>query len=74
MKIICKQIEVKEKKFGYNGNMYEISEVLDSWRDIGAWWEDEEEKRFWRVSLHNDLTAEIFYIPNKKKWYLYRLW
>lgn len=36
--------------FFWNGNWKAVTEIIDFWADAGCWWEQEEEKVFYRVA------------------------
>lgn len=50
-----------------------VAEVLEVWPDVGAWWDGEPEKVFYRVLLAGGTVCEIYRDP-AGAWYLYRVY
>ncbi len=60
-------------RFRWAGRSYLVAEVLDSWQDVGAWWEGEAEKTFWRVETAGGGIFELWQ-DARGQWGLWRVW
>lgn len=60
-------------RFIWAGQTYRVEQVLDCWRDIGAWWEGEAEKIFWRVQVWDGGVFELWQDAGGN-WAVYRVW
>lgn len=58
--------------FKWPGGRYRVKEVLDSWVEAGRWWEQECEKRTYRVATVEGGVFELTLDPAAKRWYLYK--
>lgn len=59
--------------FTWRGQQYRVREVLDTWRDIGAWWEGEAEREYWRVETEDGGVWELWRNASGQ-WGLYRVY
>lgn len=59
--------------FRWARRTHRVAAVLDSWQDIGAWWEAESEKRFWRVEVEGGGIFELWQ-DQAGQWAVYRVW
>lgn len=50
-----------------------MADILDSWRDTGAWWDGELEKTFWRVETSGGGVFELWQ-DTAGAWGLWRVW
>lgn len=50
-----------------------VTEILDTWADVGAWWDAEPERVFWRVQLAGGGIVELCRDAGGN-WTLYRVW
>lgn len=49
-----------------------VSEVLDSWLEIGRWWEQEGEQTTYRVITEEGGVHELTCDSTAKRWILYK--
>lgn len=61
------------RHFRWAGQSYRVTAVLDCWRDVGAWWEAEPEKTFWRVETQEGGILELWQ-DAAGRWAVYRVW
>ncbi|MBO8126790.1 MAG: hypothetical protein H0Z38_06090 [Firmicutes bacterium] len=50
-----------------------ITEILDSWREIGAWWSGEEERQVYLVVTASQKSYELCHNLAIDTWYLARI-
>jgi len=62
----------RPKRFFWIKRWINISFIIDKWNEVGRWWENEEEKVFFRVLTFEGSMYEIY--SNKKRWSLYRVY
>lgn len=76
IRAVQKDPQGRPQSFAYEGRRYTVTEVLDEWREIGPWWEQDppEERTVYRVRLEGDAVAEIDYREPPGQWYLYKLY
>ena len=60
--------------FRCHGKRYLVNEVLETWRETGAWWSGEEETWWWRVQTSDLGIFEIGWRPADKTWWMGRKW
>ncbi|PZN07600.1 MAG: hypothetical protein DIU76_04275 [Bacillota bacterium] len=62
--------------FVWRGIRRVVAEVLEEWREIGPWWEqDPPEERFvYRVQTQDGGVYEIDYRIPARQWFLYRIY
>ena len=62
--------------FVWRGHRRVVAEVLDEWRELGPWWDqDPPEERFvYRVMTEDGGVYEIDYRTPTRQWYLYRVY
>jgi hypothetical protein len=67
-------VSLNERKlpsaFQWQGRMYRIGDVQESWRAIGAWWDGEGETTFFRVRTDKGGIYELAYDHTKAAWTL----
>lgn len=57
--------------FQWRGKLYKIATVQECWRLVGAWWDGEGERTFFRVLTENDGSIfEICYDHQLRRWML----
>lgn len=56
--------------FRWRERMYRVSEVQECWRLIGAWWDGEGERTFFRVRTDSGGIYELCYDHEKGDWSL----
>lgn len=49
-----------------------ITEIIDSWTESGAWWNDEASRHVFRVLTTDSSIMDIEQV--KDKWFIYRIW
>lgn len=59
--------------FLYRRQTYRVTEIMDSWRYTGRWWEGEGTWVFWRV-LASGGEFEVLYDEANDEWRLYRIY
>lgn len=62
----------RPKRFFWIKRWINISFIIDKWNEVGRWWENEEEKVFFRVLTFEGSMYEIY--SSKKRWSLYRVY
>jgi hypothetical protein len=60
-------------EFVWRGRRYSISAVQDYWRAVGAWWDGEGERTFFRTLIQGGGIFEICYDHMKREWRLHRI-
>lgn len=58
--------------FQDRGDRHRVFEVIDSWREAGAWWEGERGYQMWRV--RTDKGAIFDLERSGEEWFIYRVW
>lgn len=58
--------------FTWRRQRYQVAEVLDSWREVGAWWDKEGEKTTFRVRTRSNGMFELTFDLGQGRWYLYK--
>ncbi|MGE5507212.1 MAG: DUF6504 family protein [Chitinophagales bacterium] len=83
MRLLDAPVEVRLGKAGrlnsfrWRGRWRTIREVIDAWRETGAWWDGEPEKTFLLVRTDAAGLFELYYTgqPGKEQaWQLYRIY
>lgn len=59
--------------FSFRGRRYRIVEVVDSWLEVGEWWEGEPETEWLRIVTHDRGTFEIYSPTPEPGWRLWRI-
>ena len=57
-------------RFFWQGRWHQVRVIFDSWREVGAWWEGEPEKTFYRVEADSGLY-ELY--SDGTSWGLYKI-
>jgi len=60
------------KRFFWIKHWVNVWKIVDKWTDVGRWWDNEEEKSFFRVLSPEGGMYEIY--SDKKRWNLYRVY
>jgi len=62
--------------FVWRGVRRRVAEILDDWREIGEWWDQDppEERDVYRVRTEDGGVYEIDYRRPAGRWYLYRVY
>jgi hypothetical protein len=76
-KIVDQSILLVEKdgiphRFFWIKRWFTLDKVMDKWREIGCWWEDDKEKTFYRVVDKQGIVFEIYL--NGEQWNLYKVY
>lgn len=58
-------------RFRWRGVVYHVVEVIDSWIEVGEWWNGEPETRWYRVATHDRGVFELYRPTGGGEW---RLW
>jgi len=59
--------------FRWRGRLYRITAVQECWRLVGAWWDDEGERTFFRVQVEGGGIFELCYDHRRMVWLLERV-
>lgn len=54
--------------FKWLGTTYRVKEVQECWRLMGAWWDGEDEKTYFRVQTDKDGIYELCFDHNRSTW------
>lgn len=60
------------RRFFWLKRWIDITKITDIWKDVGRWWDDEEEKKFYRVLSSDGGMYEIY--SDNKLWNLYKVY
>jgi hypothetical protein len=60
--------------FRWQRRYVRVAKILDSWRDVGEWWNAEPELWFWRVQGMEQGVYELAWDPQNDRWWLYRIY
>lgn len=60
-------------QFSDRGQILKVSYVLDSWVEIGNWWENERPRKIFRVWTE-DLSILDLECANNNVWFVYKVW
>ncbi len=58
--------------FRFGAVRHPVQEVLDCWREVGRWWEQEPERETYRVLTAEGGIYELTWEPVRRRWYLYK--
>lgn len=58
------------RAFRWKGKTYSISNIQECWRLVGAWWDGEGERTFFRIQAENGGIFEICYDHYRRTWLL----
>jgi hypothetical protein len=65
----------RPRRFFWRGKSHKIHRVLEIWLDIGAWWQGEQEKVFWRLETRTGGVFELYHeSEDKQTWFLYKIY
>ena len=73
-KRVSREVTVKLGKshqplaFKWRERMYHIREVQECWRFVGAWWDGESEKTFFRIATDSGGIYELCYDHGEDRW------
>lgn len=56
--------------FRWRGRLYRVAAVQECWRLVGAWWDGEGERTFFRVLAENGGIFELSYDHRQQIWKL----
>ena len=78
LRIIDKPVEVtvlsgRPVAFTFGRN-HRIKEILDRWIEIGEWWNQDSDMITYRVATDRGGVFEIYYVPRKHRWMLYKVY
>jgi len=60
------------KRFFWFKRWVNVSKILDAWRDVGRWWDGDQEKTFFRVVSSEGSIYEVY--SEKGRWNLYKVY
>ena len=59
--------------FRWRGRLYRVSAIRECWRLLGAWWDGEGERTFFRVQTDTGGVFELAYDHIHQSWLLDRV-
>lgn len=59
--------------FRWRRSSREIQEILDSWLEVGSWWQGEKPKAFFQVRTGTGGCYTLYQELPNGEWYLYRI-
>lgn len=62
----------KPRKFFWFKRWVNIAKVMDEWKEIGRWWEEDQEKVFFRVLSLDGSIYEVY--TRENRWNLYKVY
>lgn len=60
------------RRFFWFKRWVNVSRIIDRWKEIGRWWEDDAEKLFFRILSREGEVYEIY--SEKQRWNLYKVY
>lgn len=60
------------KRFFWFKRWVSIAKIMDAWKEVGRWWEEEQEKMFFRVVSAEGSIYEVY--SAKRGWNLYKVY
>lgn len=60
------------KRFFWFKRWVKVSEIMDAWKEVGRWWEEDQEKTFFRVVSVEGGIYEVY--SEKRRWNLYKVY
>ena len=81
-RIVNEAIELVEagpggpRRFRWRGRTYVVADVLEVWREMGAWWDEDPptERTVYRIVLEGGAVAELEHRRPDGTWCLYKLY
>lgn len=67
----CAEREVPKKFFWFK-RWVKVKEIMDTWKEVGRWWDNDQEKTFFRVVSAEGGIYEVYSL--KKSWSLYKVY
>ena len=64
--------EGRPERIHLNGKSYRVTAIADSWREVGYWWEGEEERDFYRVETSGGAYV-IYRSRATSHWFLHKV-
>lgn len=62
----------RPRRFFWFKRWVNVTKIMDEWKEIGRWWEDDQERDFFRVV---SLEGSIYEVYNQqKRWNLYKVY
>lgn len=55
-------------RFEWRGRTYRVKEIQECWRLVGAWWDGEEDRTFFRVLTDKGGIYELRFDHKKSRW------
>lgn len=56
----------------YYRQWHVVAALLDSWREVGQWWDGEDETITYRVVTRGGGVFELTHTPAQRRWLLYK--
>lgn len=60
--------------FSWQGKHYQVTTILDCWKDAGCWWEGEGTKIFYRVAVPGGGLFELYRDIQTGTWFMYKIY
>jgi len=60
------------KRFFWFKRWVSVAKIMDTWKEIGRWWEEDQEKMFFRVLSVEGSIYEVY--SEKRRWSLYKVY
>lgn len=62
----------RPKRFFWFKRWVNVYRIMDKWKEVGRWWENEQEKLFFRVLSTDGSIYEVYTFKNN--WNLYKIY
>ncbi|NLY55119.1 MAG: hypothetical protein GX058_01260 [Firmicutes bacterium] len=74
LQVACTRQGLPRKLIWPDGRRSEnIAEILDYWREVGAWWDGESERQVYLVVTTTQKSYELYQVLATGSWYLTRV-
>lgn len=60
------------KRFFWFKRWVSVSKIMDAWKEIGRWWDNDQERAFFRVVSSDGGIYEIY--SQRQRWSLYKVY
>ncbi len=61
--------------FEWRGRRYRVVDVIGRWRIEGRWWDDGNDREFWRVEVSPTGSMwDLYHVRADDKWHVERMW
>lgn len=78
-RLVIEQLQVTSRNDGQPAGFnrhgwHTVTEIVDHWRELGAWWEGEGPRDVWHIITDKGLECELHYLKALQQWVLYRIY